>query len=69
MLIRGIPPITPPRPNRKVPEHPNLRRYRDRNRIERMFGKPKEQRRIAARHDKTSMSLESYPNLAPPTYG
>ena len=35
-----IPPVTiiPPRSNRKVPEHPDYRRYRDRNRVERMFG-------------------------------
>lgn len=38
LLIRGILPIIPPRSNRKVPEHPDYRRYKDRNRIERMFG-------------------------------
>jgi IS5 family transposase len=37
LLIRGILPIIPPRSNRKVPEHPDYRRYRDRNRVERMF--------------------------------
>ncbi|MBB3991695.1 transposase [Croceicoccus naphthovorans] len=41
LLIRGILPIIPPRSNRKVPEHPDYRRYRDRNRVERMFGKLK----------------------------
>ena len=35
----------PPRSNRKVPEHPDYRRYRDRNRVERMFGKLEHQRR------------------------
>jgi transposase len=44
LLIRGILPIIPPRSNRKVPEHPDYRRYRDRNRVERMFGKLKQQR-------------------------
>ena len=39
--------IIPPRSNREVPEHPDYRRYRDRNRIERMFAKLKQQRRIA----------------------
>ena len=34
LLIRGVLPIIPPRSNRKVPEHPDYRRYRDRNRIE-----------------------------------
>jgi hypothetical protein len=31
LLIRGILPIIPPRSNRKVPEHPDYRRYKDRN--------------------------------------
>jgi transposase len=41
-----------------VPEHPDYRRYRDRNRVERMFGKLKQQRRIASRYDKTILSFE-----------
>jgi transposase len=64
LLIRGILPIIPPRSNRKVPEHPDYRRYRDRNRVERMFGKLKQQRRIATRYDKTILSFESFLNLA-----
>src|SRR3546814_10728558 len=36
LLTRGILPIIPPRSNRKVPEHPDYRRYKDRNRVERM---------------------------------
>lgn len=48
-LLRGILPIIPPRSNRKTPVHPDYRRYRDRNRIERMFGKREQQRRIATR--------------------
>lgn len=57
-------PIIPPRANRKVPEHPDYRRYRDRNRVEHMFGKLKQQRRIATRYDKTVLSFESFLNLA-----
>ena len=64
LLIRGILPIIPPRSNRKLPEHPDYRRYRDRNRVERMFGKLKQQRRIATRYDKTILSFESFLNLA-----
>ena len=60
LLIRGI----LPRSNRKVPEHPDYRRYRNRNRVERMFGKLKQQRRIATRYDKTVLSFESFLNLA-----
>jgi hypothetical protein len=65
LLIRGILPIIPPRSNRKVPEHPDYRRYRDRNRVERMFGKLKQQRRIATRYDKTILSFESF-SISPP---
>ena len=31
LLMRGILPIIPPRSNRKAPEHPDYRRYKDRN--------------------------------------
>ena len=64
LLIRGILPIIPPRSNRKVPEHPDYRRYKDRNRIERMFNKLKQSRRIATRYDKTALSFASFLNLA-----
>lgn len=64
LLIRGILPIIPARSDRKVPEHPDYRRYRNRNRVERMFGKVKQQRRIATRYDKTVLSFESFLNLA-----
>ena len=64
LLVRGILPIIPPRSNRKVPEHPDYRRYRDRNRIERLFNKLKQARRIATRYDKTALSFASFLNLA-----
>jgi transposase len=40
------------------------RRYKDRNRVERMSGKFKQQRRITTRYDKTLLSFESFLNLA-----
>ena len=64
LLIRGILPIIPPRSNRKVPQHPDYRRYRDRNRVERMFGFLKHQRRIATRFEKTTLSYLSFLNIA-----
>ena len=64
LLMRGILPIIPPRSNRKGPLHPDYRRYKDRNRVERMFGKLRQQRRIATRYDKTALSFESFLNLA-----
>jgi transposase len=64
LLLHGILPVIPPRSNRKAPEHPDYRRYKDRNCVERMFGKLKQQRRIATRSDKTVLSFESFLNLA-----
>ena len=68
-LFRGILPIIPPRSNLKVPEHPDYRRYRDHNRVERMFGKLKQQRRIATRYDKSILSFENFRNLAAARHG
>ena len=64
LLMHGILPIIPPRSNRKAPDHPDYRRYRDRNRIERMFGLLKRQRRIATRYDKTAVSFLGFLNIA-----
>jgi transposase len=64
LLMHGILPVIPPRSNRKAPEHPDYQRYKDRNRIERMFGVLKQQRRIATRYDKTALSFASFLNLA-----
>jgi transposase len=47
-----------------MPEHPDYRRYRDRNRVERMFGKLNQQHLIATRYDKTLLSFESFLSLA-----
>jgi transposase len=57
-------PIIPPRANRRTREHPDYRRYRDRDCIERMFGKLKQQRRIATRYQKTALSFVSFLKLA-----
>jgi transposase len=64
LLMRGILPIIPPKANRRGPIPCDFRRYRDRNRIKRMFGKPKQQRRIATRYDNSVLSFESFLNLA-----
>jgi transposase len=63
-LLRGILSIIPPRSNPKVPAHSDYRRYKDRNRVERMFGRLKQQRRIATHYDKTVLSFESFLDLA-----
>jgi transposase len=64
LLMHGILPIIPPRSSRKAPQHPDYRRYRDRNRIECMFGQLKRQRRIATRYDKTAISSLAFLNIA-----
>ena len=39
LQTRGTLPIIPPSSNCKVPEHPDHRRYKERNGVERMFAK------------------------------
>jgi transposase len=63
VLIGGILSVIPPRTNRRVAEDPGNRRYRDRNRVERMLGKLKQQRPIATRYYKTVIFLESFLNV------
>lgn len=64
LLIRGIMPVIPPRANRVEPIHCDFTRYKDRNRIDRMFNKLKQFRRIATRYEKTAMSFLGFLNLA-----
>ncbi len=64
LLIHGILPVIPSRKGRKPPQQIDWQRYRDRNRIERMFNRLKQMRRIATRYDKTAMSFMSFLNLA-----
>ena len=62
--MRGILLIIPTRSNRNAPDYPDYRRYKDRNRVERVFAKIKQQSRIATRNDITTLSFESFHNLA-----
>jgi len=64
LLIQGILPIIPPKSNRRETIACDFRRYRDRNRIERMFGHLKQFRRVATRYDKTALSFARFLNLA-----
>ncbi|KXV36114.1 transposase, partial [Gluconobacter thailandicus] len=57
-------PVIPSRKGRSVPQNTDWRRYRDRNRIERMFNRLKQMRRIATRYDKTALSFMSFLNIA-----
>jgi transposase len=64
LLIRGILPVIPPKANRKVPVACDFRAYKDRNRIERLFNRLKQARRIATRYDKTARSFMAFLNIA-----
>ncbi|GAP24054.1 transposase [Gluconobacter frateurii NBRC 101659] len=49
LLIHGILPVIPSRKGCSVPQKTDCRRYRDRNRIERMFNRLMQMRRIVTR--------------------
>ncbi len=57
LKARGIRPVIPPKSNRKAAIRWNKRLYRQRNRIERMFGHLKINRAIATRYDKLAESF------------
>ena len=64
LLIHGIRPVIPPKANRKNPPACDFRVYKDRNRIERMFNRLKQFRRVATRYDKTRKSFSAFLALA-----
>jgi transposase len=64
LLLKGILPVIPAKANRKNPVEHDRTAYRDRNRIERMFNRLKQARRIATRYDKTRLSFLAFLNLA-----
>jgi transposase len=64
LLLKGILPVIPPRSNRKEPITCDFRAYKDCNRIERMFNRLKQARRIATRYEKTALSFLSFLNIA-----
>jgi transposase len=49
---RGTKPVIPPRRNRRVRYRYDKQLYKQRNRVERMFGRLKDYRRIATRFDR-----------------
>nr|WP_281034906.1 IS5 family transposase [Mesorhizobium waimense] len=64
LLIHGIRPVIPPKANRKDPPSCDFKAYKDRNRIERMFNKLKQFRRVATRYDKTRTSYLAFLTIA-----
>jgi len=64
LLLSGTLPVIPARSTRREPVHHDAHAYRDRNRIERFFGRIKHFRRIATRYDKTARSFLAFLSLA-----
>lgn len=64
LLTHGIKPVIPPKANRKDPPACDFCAYKDRNRIERMFNRLKQFRRIATRYDKTKASFAAFLEIA-----
>ena len=57
-------PVLPPKANRKNPPAYDFQAYKDRNRIERMFNRLKQFRRVATRYDKTARNFLAAIHLA-----
>ena len=64
LLMKGVPPVIPPKSNRKQQIACDFNAYKDRNRIKRMFNRLKQARRIATRYDKTAASFLGFLNMA-----
>ena len=56
--------MIPPRANRNQRIEYDFEAYRDRNRVERMFNRIKQFRRIATRYDKTALSFLAFLNIS-----
>ncbi|WP_156470773.1 IS5 family transposase [Gluconobacter japonicus] len=64
LLIQEILPVIPSQKGRSVPQKTDWQRYRDRNRVERIFNHLKQMRRIAIHYNKTAPSFVSFLNIA-----
>ena len=61
---RGITPCIPPRSNRKVQYHYDKTLYRQRHKIENVFGRIKHWRRVATRYDRCAHTFMSAISIA-----
>ena len=59
LTVRGITPCIPSKANRKIPIPHDKDLYRQRHKIENMFGKLKDWRRIATRYDRCAHTFLS----------
>ena len=60
ILAKGTQPVIPSKSNRKTARHYDGCLYKERNKIERMYGKLKHFRRVATRYDKLASSYLSF---------
>ena len=56
---KGIEPCIPPKKNRKIQNHYDKALYKQRHKVENMFGKIKDWRRIATRYDRCAHTFFS----------
>ncbi len=61
---KGIEVVIPSRPNRTQALPLDEEMYRDRNKVERFFGRMKQNRRLATRYDKTVVSFLAFWHIA-----
>ena len=61
---RGVTPVIPAKSNRVDPEPLDAAAYRERNRVERLFAKLKEFRRVATRYEKLKQTFLGMIHLA-----
>lgn len=64
LIERGITPCIPPRSNRKIQYHYDKELYRQRHKIENVFGRIKDWRRIATRYDRCAHTFMSAISIA-----
>lgn len=57
-------PVIPPRPNRRRPHAYDRALYKERNLVERCFGRLKQFRRVATRYDKLLVNFMGFVTLA-----
>ena len=61
---KGAEAVIPPKKNRKVQRAYDQERYKDRNLVERFFGKIKQYRRVATRYEKTARNFLAFVHVA-----
>jgi len=64
LIDQGTTPCIPPRKNRKVQHHYDKELYRQRHKIENVFGRIKDWRRIATRYDRCAHTFMSAISIA-----